>query len=571
MAPVVQPSTASLDRPFRLGGCEIDPATGDVRNGDQVTRLQPQAVEVLRYLASRPGRVVSRDEIEDSIWNDRTVGYDSLTGTMFKLRKAFGDDSKSPRIIETVSRRGYRLLVAPEPVGRSDVQQGTWAPAQTPSRPVGRRLLSGKRLAAALAVPVLTAAVVVWWLGTVESRDSRVDGGTQRALVVLPFESLDDASKHDQAADALTDDLTTALARVPGLVVIARDSAFLYKTNQPTLQEIAARLRADLALRGSVRQMQGHVRINAQLIDLAKGSHIWGERLEAPAAQIFDLEDRIVQKVADIATGRTNGTTVHTRLVARTRNPEAYRAFQLGRQLFYLYLSKRENSKARALFADALRHDPKFAVARAMLAWTYAFDAMHGWSDDRDASLRLAGDEARKAMAANPELPLAYFITGLVFREQGEYVKALVEAEKAIRYDPNYANAHVLRATLLYYAGRPEESIAPLKKAMRLNPHHPFNYYFHLGQAYFTLRQYGEAIEELKKGLESNPASERLHVWLAAAFAQAGKFEDAQWEAEQVRINNPQFSLTRVATLYPFKSKSDHDRLVEGLRKAGLR
>jgi len=124
--------------------------------------------------------------------------------------------------------------------------------------------------------------------------------------------------------------------------------------------------------------------------------------------------------------------------------------------------------------------------------------------------------------ALEEALPLAYFVAGLSYRETGEYVKALVEAEKAIRYDPNYANAHVLLATLLYYAGRPEEGLERIKKAMLLNPHHPYNYTFHLGQAYYILRRYDEAIETFQQGLASNPASERLHVWLAAAYAQAG-------------------------------------------------
>jgi adenylate cyclase len=195
---------------------------------------------------------------------------------------------------------------------------------------------------------------------------------------------------------------------------------------------------------------------------------------------------------------------------------------------------------------------------------------MNGWAADRHASLQLAFTAAQKAISLSPELPLSYFVTGLVQRERGEYVKAMVEADKAIARDPNYANAHVLLATLLYYAGRPEESVERLRRAMRLNPHHPFNYNFHLGQAYFTLKRYEDAIATLQEGVASNPASERLHIWLAASFALAGKLDDAQWEAEQVKVLNPQFSVSTIAKSYPFKNDKDRKHFIGGLRKAGL-
>jgi adenylate cyclase len=165
---------------------------------------------------------------------------------------------------------------------------------------------------------------------------------------------------------------------------------------------------------------------------------------------------------------------------------------------------------------------------------------------------------------------LAYFVTGLVFRERKEYVKALVEAEKAIALDPNYANGHVLVASLLFYAGRPDESVARIKKAMRLNPHHPFNYAFHLGQAYYALERYDEAIKALEGGIATNPASERLHLWLAASYAQAGRIDDAEWEAEQIRVLNPEFNLSAVSEAFPFKDRAISERFLNSLRKAGL-
>ena len=152
----------------------------------------------------------------------------------------------------------------------------------------------------------------------------------------------------------------------------------------------------------------------------------------------------------------------------------------------------------------------------------------------------------------------------------GEHVKAMVEAEQAIRYDPNYANAHVLLVTHLYYAGRPEEGLARIRKAMQINPHHPFSYTFHLGQAYFILERYPEAIDALLKAIDCNPASERIHVWLAAAYVRSGELEEARWEAEQVLNLNRGFSLQRIEESHPFKDREDLERFIGGLRMAGL-
>ena len=167
-------------------------------------------------------------------------------------------------------------------------------------------------------------------------------------------------------------------------------------------------------------------------------------------------------------------------------------------------------------------------------------------------------------------MPTAYFVRGLVHRERGEYVKALVEAEKAIELDPNYANAHILLATLLYYAGRPEEGLKRVKQAIQLNPHHPYNYPFHLGQAYFVLHLYDEAEAAFKQGLASNPASERLHIWLAATYAQSGNIEEAQWELQEVLTANPSFRLDRLERAFPFSDPADLEHFMEGLHKAGL-
>ncbi len=220
---------------------------------------------------------------------------------------------------------------------------------------------------------------------------------------------------------------------------------------------------------------------------------------------------------------------------------QAHDYLLLGRYHFYKFASKAENIKARKLFHEAIELDPNYALAYALLAWTHIFEAMNGWSDDRPATLKQAEQLASKAIDIQPELPLSYYVRGLSYREQGDqYVKVLGEVETALKYDANNANAKVLLASLLYYAGRPLVGLERIKEAMKINPHHPYNYHFHLGQAYFVLRQYEQAIDAFQQGLASNPAAERLRVWLAATYAQSGEFDNASWEAEQVLLLTPE-------------------------------
>jgi len=552
-------------RVFSVAGWVVDPPIGRISRGDETAQLEPKVMEVLEYLACRPGQVVSREELEAAVWRSRVVGYDAVTNAIIKLRKAFKDDPRHPQIIETLSKRGYRLVA---PVGqleeRTETANHDRARAQTRNRRI--------RVGAATTLVVLVAAVgaLFWqspWKTTVGT------GGDQarlKSIAVLPFGNLSGDRDQDYFADGLTDDLITGLAKNPDLLVIARDSAFVYKDQPLDVRQVAERLNVRFVLHGSVRWVGRRVRINAQLIEAASGAHLWAESYDGEMGAVLNMQDKITQNIISALAVKVGGGERQDLGTPLTHSAEAYDHFLRGRQHFYLYLNRAENKKARELFHKAIQSDPSFAMAYAMLAWTHVFDAMNGWSDKPEQSLRDANDLAAKAISLQKTLPVAYFVAGLAYRERGEYVKALVEAEKAIQYDPNYATAHVLLATLLYYAGRPQEGLERIQKSIQLNPHHPYNYSFHLGQAYYILQRYGEAIEAFKSGIESNPTSERLHVWLAAAYAQSGDIEEAKWEATQVLTLNPGFSRVRIQKAFPFKNPADREHFLDGLRKAGL-
>lgn len=552
-------------RHFRVADWRVDPIASRIQRGAVEVKLEPKVMDVLVYLAARPGVVISREELESSVWAGTVVGYDAVTGTMLKLRKAFSDDRRNPRVIETLPKKGYRLVA---PVSSADDGGGekSRASALTPTRLESRKrpLIRG---AAAGAVIVSLLAVLAWltpWqeTGPPAQRD-------RLSIVVLPFENLGNDPAQQYFADGFTDDLITDLTKISSLFVISRDSSFAYRNETPVIHQVAKELKVRYVLHGSVRRAGGRVRINAQLTDTVTGKQLWAERYDSDLDDLFGLQDQINQKIVS-ALSLTLSQAERQRLALQdTNNIAAYENFLQGEEMFYRY-SRLSNLEARKRFEKAVKLDPKFARAYTMLAWTHTFDFMNGWSEAPEQSLARGEQLASEALRLNADLPLAYFVRGLVHRERGDYVKALVEAEKAVALDPNYANGHVLHATLLYYAGRPKEGLERMKKAVQLNPYHPSNYPFHVGQAYFVLGQYEQAVDEFKKGLASNPTSERLHVWLAAAYARSGQLSEAQWEMDQVLTANPDFSLERISQAFPFKDPSDLERFVGGLRLAGL-
>jgi adenylate cyclase len=553
---------------FRVGAHELE------RDGRKI-RLEPRVANLLVYFAQHAGQSVSRTALLEALWPGMVVSDEALTNAVNKLRRAFGDDRARPQVIETIPKAGYRLIAPVEPLEPEPVE-----PAPEARREAGRARAMSRWLFPAMGLALVVAAGLIAWFvanmsapgpetagNTVPIQQAAGSGTHRPALAVLPFDNLGGDPAEEYLADGITDDVITRLAKNPKLMVIARDSTFFYKGKSVDPRVIANNLGVGYVLRGSLRREGDVLKINVWLVDVDSGAHVWADHYERTAVGVPEIQNEIARGISMALVAAGSGQPETTRA---TDDPRAYNDLLLGKHHFYRFESREENLKARAYFEEAVRLDPGFAVAHAMLAWTYAFAAMNGWADDRMAALQQAERIASRAMEIEPGLSLAYFVRGLAYREQHEYVKALVEAQKGIEYNPSDANGYVLLATLLYYAGRPEEGLKRVREAMQLNPHHPYNYHFHLGQAYFVLHRYREAIEAFNDGLSSNPASERMRVWLAAALAQSGDIEAARWEAEQIKAADADFSVRRMAQAFPFKDQADLEHFLTGLRLAGL-
>jgi len=434
-----------------------------------------------------------------------------------------------------------------------------------------RRRLSRPRLVASVMAGLVIAAVAIAgaYLNFTDKPVSLPSEMADRSIAVLPFVNSSKDENQEYLADGFTDDIITDLTKISGIFVIARDSSFVYKNTQLTSQQIARELNVRYVLEGSVRREGEQLRVNAHLMDSASGTNLWAERYDGKIDNILRLQDLITQRIVAALSLTLSSGERETLTRRDTDNTEAYQDFLKGQERYHRH-SKKEILEARKLYLKALELDPKFARAYAMLAMTYWFEFANAWSDDPEQSLAKGQALAEKAIALNDAMPVAHFVLGLVYRERREYAKALIEAEKAIALDPNYANGRVLLASVLYYAGRAEQGLAQMQAAIRLHPYHPHNYPFHLGQAYFILGDYDKAIAIFKDGMARNPTSQRLRLWLVAAYAQAGRIQDAEWELELLLTKHPELTLERISHSYPFKYSGDLEIFVNALKKAGL-
>ncbi len=389
------------------------------------------------------------------------------------------------------------------------------------------------------------------------------------SIAVLPFTNRSDDPEQEYFVDGMTEDIITDLARVSGLFVIARNSMFTYKGRAVKVREVAEELGIRYVLEGSVRRAGDRVRINAQLIDATTGGHLWAERFDRELKDIFALQDEVVGRIVTALEVRLTEGERRDLAHQYTNSVQAYDVFLRGLREF-VRRSKEGNGNARALFTESIELDPKFVHPYAYLAWAHVRDFSDGWSERPERSLEQAYAQALNATALDDSLPLTHSVMGLVRLFRREHEKALGALETALSLDPNYANGYAILTRVLNFAGRPNAGLEPMKKAMRLNPHEPLGYLFILGNTYFTLGRYEEAVDVLKKAIARNPGAQRPHMLLAATYAQLGLMDEAEWETEELLILDPDFSLRRIARGLPFKNPAHLETVVGALRKAGL-
>jgi TolB-like protein/DNA-binding winged helix-turn-helix (wHTH) protein len=501
---------------LRFGTFEVDLDAKELRKSGLKVRLQPQPFEVLAILASRPGEVVSREELQQKLWSDDTfVDFDrSLTAAIKRLRTALSDDADTPRYIETIPRRGYRMIVPVVPVRidrRVDV-----AP---PPRP--------KRFYPLLLVSVLAGLLLVSFGAYLAFRNNNTQP-KRTMLAILPFEKFDSGIE-DYFSDGLTEELIAQLGELnpSSLGVIARTSAMHYKGTHQTVADIGHDLRFDYVLEGSVRQQDDNVRITVQLIRVSDQTHLWAHSYDRSREKLLNLETELAQAIAkEISVNLPNSTSLLAR--TQTRHPASADAQQLYMQgRFYWNKRYGESLKlAQSSFERAIQVDPGYALAYSGLADTDFVLAIAGTVSTTEV-MPVAKRAAEKAIQLDPELAEAHIsLAQIMANYDWNWGAADREYRRGIQLNANYSIGHLWYGTFLMLMGRTGEAVAELQRAQELDPLSSMPGTF-LGKAYYYNREYDKAIAQYKSVLQNDPGFPIASTFLVQVYEQDGKFENA--------------------------------------------
>jgi adenylate cyclase len=393
------------------------------------------------------------------------------------------------------------------------------------------------------------------------------------SIAVLPFENLSDDPEEGYFADGLTDDLITDLSKISGLFIIARNSVFAYKDKAVDVPDVARELGVRYVLEGSVRRAGERVRINAQLIDGTTGGHVWAERYDRDYADIFAVQDQVIEEIVGTLSVRL--TETEQAQVARlpTESLEAYDYYLRAEQELHSPAEDAGLLRALELYQEAISLDHEFADAyagyarAALYLWTYSYDVALAGAVARQRLYEAAG----RALALNPELPRARAVLAEAQSLDSEHEAAIESAHQAVEFGPSDAESHGTLASVMAYAGRPAEAVEAAETALRLNPKPPASILLTAGLALFLDEQYDRAIAVLKQARDLAPGLNEAVEFLAMAYAQAGRHEQAKHEIEVLlqRVPSLNVQIYRVGYAHHRRSE-DLARRLEGLRKAGM-
>ena len=390
------------------------------------------------------------------------------------------------------------------------------------------------------------------------------------SIAVLPFDNMSGDPKQEYFSDGITEQIISSLAKVPQLFVIARNSSFTYRGKPVKVQQVAKELGVRYVLEGSVQRSGDRVRITAQLIDAKTGNHIWSEHYDRDVKDIFALQDEITIKIITaIQVKLTAGEAA--RMIARgTENRQAYDKYMKALKLAQ-YFTKEKIHQARKELDEVIALAPVWSMPYAFQSWTHIMDIWMRWSTSPLQSMQKAEELAQKAVSLDDGNALAHSQLCIVFLMKRQHEKAIAEGKRAVALAPNLYEAYHNLGHALNFAGRPEEAISFLETAIRVNPLPDSSPYLQLGVAYRDLGQYDKAITVCKKGNSIYPDNLFIHTVLATTYSMAGREKEARAEAAEVLRINPEFSVEFFSKVVPYKNKADRDRVVNAMRKAGLK
>jgi TolB-like protein/class 3 adenylate cyclase/Tfp pilus assembly protein PilF len=392
------------------------------------------------------------------------------------------------------------------------------------------------------------------------------------SIVVLPFTNLSGDPEQEYFVDGVTESLTTDLSRMSGSFVIGRHTAFTYK-GKVDLKKIGRELNIRYVLEGSVQRSGNRLRMNVQLVDAQTANHLWAERFDKPVADLFDVQDEIVFRLANTLNAQL--TAAEARRAENALHPDALDLIFQGRASFNKGQTSENLTKAHDFFERALARDPGNVDALVGAAVADLSIGVAFLTDDRAARFAAAEAALAKALSLAPDLAWAHLALGVVHIHTNRATKGIAECEQALALDRNLADAHVFIGWAKFLLGRGGETEAHINEALRLSPRDigAFRWKHGIGVLKSHLGADAEAVAWFRRSIEANPNQPMAHFYLAASLARLGELEEARAAARQGLTLNPCFTVRRFRAYTPSDNPTylaGRERIYEGLRLAGV-
>jgi adenylate cyclase len=490
-------------------------------------------------------------------------------------------ENKLPLRYDYLGEHKVKNIAKPVRVYRARIE-----PETAPSKLAKEKKSTQKRLpkaALAIIAVVVIAGAVILYQFVLRPSPSKTEVASKEkmafplpdvpSIAVLPFVNMSEDPKQEFFSDGITEEIITALSKVRHLFVISRQSTFSYKGKTVKVKQVSEELGVRYVLEGSVQRSADRVRITAQLIDALTGHHIWAERYDRDLKDLFALQDEITLKIL-------TAIQVKLKTAEEISRAEKYYKGKQGLDCYlkilegYKYLeghNVEDNRAARRIAEEAIAICPELPPAYVLLGLVHSMEYWTSSGKSSQDSIEKGIEAAQKALALDDSNARAHALLGDFYWLKREYDKAISEGERAIALAPGEAVVHIMYAKNLVFAGRAEEAIPLFQKAIRLNPVGTTNLYLNFGHALRMTGKFEEAVSAYRKSIQLSPDNILTHVILTATYSMMGREKEARAEAAEVIRINPKFSLDLFAKRQVYKDQSETDKLVNALRKAGLK
>ncbi len=546
-----------------FGAFDLDLTTGELRSieaPDPNNRvlLREQVFQVLRMLLEREGKIVTREEIKGRLWLDDTVvDFDhSINATIKSLRRALGDSADSPRYIETLARRGYRLMLPiqylesmPETPVEKDRERREESAAEMSENAARvqenvQRQMKPHWWKAAVAL----ASVVILGAGYISWLPFRSTAPAQRVMLsVLPFENLTGDSNKEYLADSLTEETISQLGRLnpEQLGVIARTSVMGYKHKDERLDQIGRDLSVQYVLENSLRESGDHLRLTAQLIQVKDQTHLWSQDYDYPAKDVLNVEDDVAKAVAREMRLRLTSKQPAELAQSHPVNPEAFDAYLQG-YYFFQGSTDKDADMAAKYYERATQLDPSYALAWVGLSRARNWQANVGLIPAGEGQ-RLAREAVERALALNPNLASAHAQMGRIeLFVDFDWARADASFQRAIALEPGNSENVALAAESAAMLGRFDGALRLNRQAVDLDPLNAASW-GGLGETEYYNGRLDEAAADFKKALELKPDVFPGNISLSRTYIVQGRAQDALPEIELVPYDLPRLFLHAIA------------------------